>query len=172
MHVLCCLPLRLLAARVYTQSTFIGVYRERTSTSPRAHSLIQVWVPLGLAGLSHLRPQTPLGLGTGGTQSLQLTRHPGGWQYSVLSATRYPEDQSFWAPGTVRTGGTQSFWPPGTVWTGGTQFFQAPGTLWTIGTQYFLPPRYPGHWRDSVLLAPQVPWGLVGLSPFSPPGTL
>ena len=32
--------------------------------------------------------------------------------------------------------------------------------------------RYPVDWRDSVLSAYQVPWGLAGLSPFSPPGTL
>ena len=33
-------------------------------------------------------------------------------------------------------------------------------------------PRYPMDWRDSVLSAPQVPWGLAGLIPFRPPCTL
>ena len=32
--------------------------------------------------------------------------------------------------------------------------------------------RYPGDWRDWVISAPQAPCGLVGLSHFSPPGTL
>ena len=31
---------------------------------------------------------------------------------------------------------------------------------------------YSGDWRDSVVSTPQVPWGLAGLSPFRPPGTL
>ena len=38
--------------------------------------------------------------------------------------------------------------------------------------QSFQAPRYPGDWRESVLSVPKVPWGLVGLSSFSPPGTL
>ena len=94
-------------------------------------------------------PQLPCGLA--GLSVPSATKYPVGWWDSVL-------------------------WPPGTLRTGWTQSFEAPGTLWTGGTQHFCPPRYPGDRRDSVLLAPQVPCGLVGLSPFSPhfqpPGTL
>ena len=81
--------------------------------------------------------------------------------------------QSFQPPGTLGTGGTQSFQPPrhglvglshfspsGTLWTGGTQSFQPPGTLETGGTQSFQPPRHPVDWWDSVISAPQAPWGL------------
>ena len=35
-------------------------------------------------------------------------------------------------------------------------------------TQSFQNPRYPGDWRDAVPSAPQVLWGLAGLSHFSP----
>ena len=73
----------------------------------------------------------------------------------------------FAPPGTLRSGRTQSFRPPGTLRTGGTQSFQPPGTLWTGGTRYFLPPRHPTQ-----PFSTQVPCGWVGLSYFSPPGTL
>ena len=42
----------------------------------------------------------------------------------------------------------------------------------TLGTQILLGPRYPEDWRNAVLFGPQVPLGLVRLSPFSRPGTL
>ena len=50
--------------------------------------------------------------------------------------------------------------------------FAPPGTLETGGTQHVWPPRYPGDWWDSVLSAPQVPYRLVGLSPFGHQVTL
>ena len=74
-----------------------------------------------------------------------------------------------------------------TLWTGGTQSFRPPRYPGDWRDAVLLPPRYPVDWRDSVLLtprysgdcrdsdlsAPQVLCELVGLSPFnSPQGTL
>ena len=91
-------------------------------------------------------------LWTGGTQSFRPPRYPEDWRDSVdwrdsfLSATRYPVDRR----DSVRL-----------------------ATRYAVDWHSILSgPRYPLDWRDSVLLAHQVPWGLVGLSPFSPPGTL
>ena len=47
-----------------------------------------------------------------------------------------------------------------------------PGSLRTGGAESCQALRYPGDWRDSVLLGPQVPWGLARLSPFRPLGTM
>ena len=55
---------------------------------------------------------------------------------------------------------------------GGLNTFSPYVPFWTGGTQYVCPPRYPGDWWDSVILAPQVPYGLVGLSSFGDHGTL
>ena len=48
------------------------------------------------------------------------------------------------------------------------------GTLGTCGTQSHQTPGTIGawDWQDSVVSAHQVPWGLAGLIPFRPPGTL
>ena len=70
-----------------------------------------------------------------------------------------------------------------TLGSGRTQSFQAPrypeGSVFCAsrcsenwGTQPFQAPRSSGDWWYSVLSGPRVPWGLAGLSPFSPPGTL
>ena len=75
------------------------------------------------------------------------------WRDSILSAPHVP----------CGLAGLNPFGHQVPLSTGGTQSFQAPGTLWIGGTQYFWPPMYPGTGRT---LAPQVPYGLVGLSPF------
>ena len=109
-------------------------------------------------------------------------------------APSYPVDwrgsQSLQPPSTLWAGGTQSFGhqvPCGLVGLSPLRpqvpcgraelsTFAPPGTLETGGTQYFWPPRYPVDWWDSVLSAPtfspQVPYGLVGLSPFAHQVTL
>ena len=48
----------------------------------------------------------------------------------------------------------------------------ASGTLGAGWTQSCQVTRYPEDWRDSVLLGPEVPYGLAVLSLFRPPGTL
>ena len=68
-------------------------------------------------------------------------RYPVDWLDSVRSATRYSVDMR----DSVLSG---SSYPV------------------DRRTQYFWAPRYPVDWRDSVLSATQVPYGLVGLSPF------
>ena len=46
--------------------------------------------------------------------------------------------------------------------------FSPPGTLWTGGTQVISATRYPGDWRDSVLLGPTYPLGTGGTRSFEP----
>ena len=94
------------------------------------------------------------------------------WRESVLSALHAPSGLAglspFRPPGTLRISGFCPFRSPGILRTSGTQVFQPPGTLRTGGTVL----SAPGDSRDSVLSGPHVPWGLAGLSPVSPSGTL
>ena len=157
---------------IYTEKLPSCVYRESTSTSPRAHSGISglQQVPLRLPGLSHLGSQTPLGLGTGGAQSFQPTRCPWDGRAPSLKAPRY---HGGWRDSVLLgTGETQSFQAPRYPedWRDSVLSGPQPCILGTRGTQAFQGSRYPGDWRDSVLSAPQVPLGLAGLSPFSPSG--
>ena len=131
---------------IYTEKLPSCVYRESTSTSPRAHSGISglQQVPLRLPGLSHLGSQTPLGLGTGGAQSFQPTRCPWDGRAPSLKAPRY---HGGWRDSVL-------------LGTGETQSFQAPRYPEDWRDPVLSAPRHPSDSRDSVILAPQVPWGL------------
>ena len=48
----------------------------------------------------------------------------------------------------------------GTLGTGGAQSSQPPDTLGTGGSLSSQHTKYSGDWQDSILSAPQVPWGL------------
>ena len=136
---------------IHKRMTSTAVYGKGTSTSPRAQSF-QVWVPLGHAGLSHPRFQTPdtrdwrdsvvaahqIPLGTGRTQSFQPPRYPGTAGAQSYRGPRHPMDRqdSLLSVPQVPSGlaGLSPVRPSGTLGTGRTKSFQCP--------------RYPGNWRD------------------------
>ena len=71
-------------------------------------------------------------------------------------------DPQVWGLGTA---GLTFLSPPGALGMATFTPLISPGTLGTGRTQSFHPPTYPGEWRDAVLSASLVPWGLAMLNP-------